>query len=143
MENDRLLGDLDDLRAGRTVNCPRYDFSTHTRLATSTPISPHEIVLVEGILLYAVPALRDIFDLRLFVDTPDDLRLLRRIKRDLMDRGRALDDIEDQYLTTVRPMHERHVAPTRQFAHLVVPDGGHNVKALDVIVGRLLNPFPR
>jgi uridine kinase len=97
-----------------------------------------EIVVVEGILLFAVPELRELFDLRIFVDTDDDIRLLRRISRDIEDRGRDMASIEAQYLGSVRPMHLEHVAPSRQHAHLIVPEGGHNEHALDVIVGRLL-----
>jgi uridine kinase len=94
-------------------------------------------VVVEGILLFAVKALRDAFDLRIFVDTDDDIRLLRRIRRDLIDRGRGIDAIQTQYYGTVRPMHLLHVAPSKRHAHLIVPEGGENAEALDVIVGRL------
>ena len=104
-------------------------------------LAPHPVVIIEGILLFAVPAVRDLFDLRLFVDTPDDVRLLRRIKRDLTERGRDLASVESQYLNTVRVMHDLHVAPTRRFAHLIIPEGGDNTQALDVIVGRLLQPL--
>jgi uridine kinase len=90
-------------------------------------------------LLFAGPEVRDLFDLRLFVDTPDDVRLLRRIKRDLLERNRDIETIEAQYLSTVRAMHERHVAPTRRDAHLIIPEGGENTQALEVIVGRLLH----
>src|SRR4029453_8361978 len=97
------------------------------------------IVVAEGILLFAVEAVRELFDLRLFVETPDDVRLLRRIKRDLTERGRDIASIEAQYLSTVRTMHELHVAPSRHHAHLIVPEGGENPQALAVIVGRLLH----
>jgi len=95
------------------------------------------VVVVEGILLFAVPELRERFDLRLFVDTDDDIRLLRRIRRDVLDRGRDLHSVEQQYRGSVRPMHRLHVAPSKQHAHLIVPEGGENAEALDVIVGRL------
>jgi uridine kinase len=139
LENDRLERDLDALRAGRTVESPLYDFSTHTRRPHTRRLQPCPIVIVEGILLFSVAGLRDRFDLRLFVDTPDDVRLLRRIKRDLLERGRDIAAIEAQYLTSVRHMHERHVAPTRRHAHLIVPEGGENAQAMDVIVGNLLH----
>jgi uridine kinase len=100
-------------------------------------IAPHPIVIVEGILLFAIPELLDAFDLRLFVDTDDDIRLLRRIRRDIVERGRDIGSIEEQYRRTVRPMHQLHVAPSRRHAHLIIPEGGENAPALDVIVGRL------
>jgi uridine kinase len=137
LENDRLERDLDALRAGQTVESPLYDFSTHTRRSQTRRLQPCPIVIVEGILLFSVAGLRDRFDLRLFVDTPDDVRLLRRIKRDLLKRGRDIATIEAQYLSTVRHMHELHVAPTRRHAHLIVPEGGENAQALDVIVSKL------
>jgi uridine kinase len=100
-------------------------------------IEPARIVVVEGILLFAVPVLRDAFDLRIFVDTDDDIRLIRRIRRDIVERGRDIDAIDAQYRSTVRPMHLLHVAPSKRYAHLIVPEGGENAEALDVIVGRL------
>jgi uridine kinase len=137
LENELLVRDLSSLKAGGAVECPQYDFSTHTRFAKTQRIEPARIVVVEGILLFAVPALRDAFDLRIFVDTDDDIRLMRRIRRDLVERGRDIDAIEAQYHSTVRPMHLLHVAPSKRFAHLIVPEGGENAEALDVIVGRL------
>jgi uridine kinase len=138
LENDLLAAHLARLRAGQPVDAPLYDFATHTRRPQTRRLDPCPIVVVEGILLFAVPAVRDLFDLRFFVDTPDDVRLLRRIKRDLLERGRDIASIEAQYLSTVRAMHELHVAPTRRHAHLIIPEGGENAQALEVIVGRLL-----
>jgi len=133
-----LLGShLDELRHSRAVECPQYDFASHTRRSTTLTVPARHVVVVEGILLFAVPELRDRFDLRLFVDTDDDIRLMRRIRRDVVDRGRDLRSVEQQYYESVRPMHLLHVAPSKQHAHLVVPDGGENAQALDVIVGRL------
>jgi uridine kinase len=139
LENDRLAGDLRALREGRAVDGPIYDFATHTRRVQTRRLEPAPVVVVEGILLFAVAAVRDLFDLRLFVDTPDDVRLLRRIKRDLVERRRDIDAIEAQYLSSVRAMHELHVAPTKRYAHLIIPEGGENAQALEVIVGRLLH----
>jgi uridine kinase len=138
LDNDRLLADLRTLKAGRAASCPQYDFATHTRLAEGRAIDAHPVVVVEGILLFAVPDLREVFDWRLFVDTDDDIRLLRRIRRDVEDRGRDMASIEQQYRETVRPMHQLHVAPSRRHAHLIIPEGGDNAPALDVIVGRIL-----
>jgi len=139
LENDLLLADLLALKEERAVACPQYDFGTHTRRAERRPVPARPIVLVEGILLFAVPALRDVFDLRLFIDTDDDVRLLRRVRRDMEERARDLASIESQYLSTVRRMHQQHVAPSRAHAHLIIPEGGENVPALDVIVGRMLH----
>jgi uridine kinase len=139
IENDLLEHDLRCLRAGHAVDGPQYDFATHTRRRETRRLAPCSIVVAEGILLFATEAVRDLFDLRLFVETPDDVRLLRRIKRDLVERGRDIASIEQQYVSTVRPMHELHVAPTRRHAHLIVPEGGENTQAVDVIVGRLLH----
>ena len=139
IENERLEHDLRELRAGHAVDGPIYDFASHTRRPETQRIEPCRIVVAEGILLFAVAAVRDLFDLRIFVETPDDVRLLRRIKRDLTERGRDIASIEAQYLSTVRTMHELHVAPTKRHAHLIVPEGGENTQALEVIVGRLLH----
>jgi uridine kinase len=137
LENDLLLAHLLALKAGQRVDCPQYDFSTHTRRADRREILPRSIILVEGILLFAVASVREVFDLRLFVDTDDDVRLLRRVRRDIEERGRDIGSIEAQYLGTVRRMHQLHVAPSRAHAHLIIPEGGENAPALEVIVGRL------
>jgi len=138
LDNALLVGDLRALKGGHGAECPRYDFATHTRASTTWHVEPHAVVVVEGILLFAVDELRDIFDLRLFVDTDDDIRLLRRIRRDIEERGRDIASIDKQYVESVRPMHERYVAPSRRHAHLIIPEGGENAPALEVIVGRLL-----
>jgi uridine kinase len=137
LDNALLCQHLDDLRENRPIACPQYDFATHTRRQETVAVPARRVVVVEGILLFAVPELRDRFDLRLFVDTDDDIRLMRRIRRDLLDRGRDLLSVEQQYHESVRPMHALHVAPSKRHAHLVVPEGGQNAQALDVIVGRL------
>lgn len=139
LENDRLAADLAALKAGRAVDAPQYDFATHTRRPDRRRIDPCAVVVVEGILLFAVPELRPLFDLRLFVDTADDVRLMRRIERDLVERGRAIESIKTQYFGTVRAMHELHVVPSKRHAHLVIPEEADNPQALDVIVGRLLH----
>src|SRR6478752_7759670 len=128
LDNALLASHLDELRLSRGVECPQYDFATHTRRAETVAVPACHVVVVEGILLFAV---------RLFVDTDDDIRLLRRIRRDVVDRGRDLHSVEQQYYGSVRPMHHLHVAPSKQHAHLIVPEGGENAQAIDVIVGRL------
>jgi uridine kinase len=139
LDNGQLASDLRALKAGTAVDCPSYDFATHTRRKDSVRVEPRSVVVVEGILLFAVPELREVFDLRLFVDTDDDIRLLRRIRRDVEDRGRDIASIERQYCDSVRPMHQLHVEPSRRHAHLIIPEGGENAPALEVIVGRLLH----
>jgi uridine kinase len=138
LENALLAADLHTLKAGRAVDAPQYDFATHTRRTGTRRIEPCAVVVVEGILLFAVPELYPLFDLRLFVDTADDVRLMRRIERDLVERGRSIASIKAQYFGTVRAMHELHVAPSKRHAHLVIPEETDNPQALDVIVGRLL-----
>lgn len=137
LDNALLATHLSELRAGRSVECPQYDFATHTRKKATRLVSPASIIAVEGILLFAIPELCTAFDLRVFVDTDDDIRLLRRISRDIVERRRDIASIEHQYYATVRPMHVQYVAPSKRQAHLVVPEGGENLQALDVIVGRL------
>jgi uridine kinase len=137
LDNSLLARHLGELRRGRAVDCPQYDFATHTRRQRARRVEPARVVVVEGILLFAVAELRALFDLRVFVDTDDDIRLMRRIARDVVDRGRDLGSVEKQYFGSVRPMHLLHVAPSKRHAHLIVPEGGENAEALDVIVGRL------
>jgi uridine kinase len=137
LDNELLIRQLDALRHGSAISAPQYDFSTHTRATVGRDIQPAPVVVVEGILVLAIPALAAAFDLTIFVDTDADIRLLRRIRRDLLERGRSLDSVEEQYVRTVRPMHLLHVAPSRARAHLIVPEGGENAEAIDVIVGRL------
>jgi uridine kinase len=137
LDNALLAQHLSELRAGRSVECPQYDFATHTRKASTLSVASRRIVAVEGILLFAIPELCQAFDLRIFVDTDDDIRLLRRIQRDLVDRQRDIASIQNQYYSSVRPMHLLHVAPSKRLAHLIVPEGGENAQAMDVIIGRL------
>lgn len=137
LDNALLVEHLRALRDGHAVDCPQYDFATHTRRAATRRVEPARIVAVEGILLFAIPELCAVFDLRVFVDTDDDIRLMRRIARDIVERQRDIASIQHQYYATVRPMHVLHVAPSKRQAHLIVPEGGENAQALDVIVGRL------
>lgn len=137
LDNDLLRQQLTELRASRSIQAPQYDFATHTRVPGGRMIPPAPVVVVEGILILAIPELAQAFDLCIYVDTAPDIRLLRRIRRDLVERGRSLDSIEEQYVETVRPMHLLHVEPSRARAHLIVPEGGENQEAIDVIVGRL------
>lgn len=128
---------LSELAAGRGVDCPTYDFKTHRRLNETQRIEAKPVVLVEGILIFADPKLRALMDLRVFVDTDADLRVLRRIQRDVAERGRTIESVIDQYLTTVRPMHMEFVAPSIKHANLVVPEGGMNEVAIDVLLSKV------
>jgi uridine kinase len=139
LDNELLASHLDQLRAGRAVEVPRYDFSTHLRLEQTMRVEPAPIVIVEGILLFVDEALRKRFDVKLYVDTDADIRILRRIERDLELRGRSFEQVRDQYFSTVRPMHLQFVEPTKRWADVIIPEGGHNRVALDLIVSKLEN----
>lgn len=132
-----LVEDLKKLSAGETIHCPVYDYTIHDRSEKTVEVRPTKVVIVEGILIFADQTLRDLMDVKIFVDTDADVRILRRIRRDVKERGRSLDSVIDQYLTTVKPMHEQFVQPSRQYADLVVPAGGHNLVALDMITQRV------
>lgn len=129
-----MIRHLSALRAGKGIQCPVYDFTTHNRSEKTVRISPAPVVILEGILIFTDPELCRLLDLRVFVDTDADVRILRRISRDVTQRGRSLDSIITQYLTTVKPMHEQFVEPSKRIAHLIVPEGGENIRALQVLI---------
>ena len=128
---------LDQLRHGHAVECPVYDFSVYNRSEETIHLEPRKVIIVEGILIFENQELRDLMDIRIFVDSDADIRLCRRIKRDVEKRGRSLESVLTQYQQTVKPMHERYVEPSKKYAHLVVPEGGKNVVALDMIISRV------
>ncbi len=136
-ENDLMVEHLRRLRQGQPIDCPVYDFTVHNRSDAFVRIVPSRVILVEGILIFACKELRELMDIRIFVDTDADVRLCRRIKRDVNKRGRTLESVLTQYQTTVKPMHEMYVEPSKKLANLVVPEGGKNQVALDMIVGRI------
>jgi uridine kinase len=137
LESSLLAEQLRGLREGRPVDVPIYDFANHTRRKDTRHVEPARVVIVEGILVFVEPALRELMDIKIFVDTDADIRIIRRIRRDLEQRGRSFGSIRDQYYTTVRPMHLEYVEPSKRWADLIVPEGGDNKVALDVILGRL------
>ena len=137
LETDLMVRHLDLLRQGQAIECPVYDFSQHNRSNKTTTIEPKRVIIVEGILIFEDDALRDLMDIRIFVDTDADVRLGRRILRDVEERGRTLQSVLEQYQTTVKPMHEMYVEPSKKHAHLVVPEGGRNFVALDMILSRI------
>ena len=128
---------LDQLRHGYAIECPVYDFTVHNRSSETIHIVPKKVIIVEGILIFENEELRNLMDIRIFVDTDADIRLCRRIKRDVNKRGRTLESVLEQYQQTVKPMHEQYVEPSKKYAHIVVPEGGKNLVALDMIVGRI------
>ena len=138
LETDLMAHHLDLLRQGQAIDCPVYDFTVHNRSQETVRIVPKSVIIVEGILIFENQPLRELMDIRIFVDTDADVRLCRRIKRDVNKRGRSLESVLTQYQATVKPMHERYVEPSKKFAHMVVPEGGKNWVALDLIRGRIL-----
>jgi len=134
---DLLAQHISILKSGGKIEKPIYSFHHHTRESYTEAVAAHKIIIVEGILLFAMPELSDLCDLRLFVDTDDDVRLMRRIHRDIHERSRSLESVFTQYLTTVKPMHDAFVQPSKKKADLIVPHGGENPKALDVIITKL------
>ncbi len=132
-ETERMVRDLQELRAGRAVECPTYDYTVHNRAAGTVTVRPAPVILVEGILILQDQALCDLLDIKIFVDTDADVRILRRILRDVRERGRSLESVVDQYLTTVKPMHEMYVEPSKRNADIIIPEGGHNLVALDML----------
>jgi uridine kinase len=137
LESSLLAQHLRELRAGCAIDVPIYDFSTHTRRAETRHVAPTRVIIVEGILVFVEPAVREQLDIKIFVDTDADIRLIRRIRRDLEQRGRTFQSVRDQYYATVRPMHLEHVEPSKRWADLIVPEGGGNRVALDVLLGKL------
>lgn len=136
-DTDRMIQDLEDLRAGKAVQCPVYDYAIHDRTEETVTITPNKVILVEGILIFDNKALRDLLDIKIFVDTDADVRILRRMLRDVKERGRELDSVVEQYLTTVKPMHEQFVEPSKRYADIIVPEGGQNMVALMMIMQRI------
>lgn len=136
-DTDLLISDLRKLKAGQSVVCPVYDYSIHDRSAKTLLINPAKVIIVEGILIFADKALCSEMDIKIFVDADADVRILRRITRDVRDRGRSLESVVNQYLTTVKPMHEQFVEPSKRNADIIIPEGGHNIVAFDMVVERV------
>lgn len=137
LENELLIQHVLQLRDYQPVELPVYDFSIHTRTEKTVTIRPQRVIMVEGILIYAEPELRKLFDIRIFVDTDSDLRFIRRLQRDLTERGRTTESVIHQYLKTVRPMHLEFVEPSKRYADVIIPEGGFNTAALDMVVARI------
>lgn len=133
LETDLLIRHIEQLKIGQPVEVPIYDFAHHSRTAQTYTVQPRGVILVEGILIFVEPALRGICDVKIFVDTDSDLRFIRRLQRDIAERGRTTESVIKQYLATVRPMHLEFVEPSKKFASIVVPEGGMNAVAIDLL----------
>ena len=137
LETDLMVAHVRQLRAGKAVEMPTYDFTTHTRQKKTQHVEPRPIILVEGILLFTDERMRELCDLKLFVDTDADLRFIRRLQRDIQERGRTTESVIQQYQATVRPMHLEFVEPSKRYADLIIPEGGYNQVAMDVFMARI------
>ena len=134
LETDLLVRHVNELRAGRSVEAPVYDFARHARKDETETITPRRALIVEGILIYTDPALRKLMDVKVYVDTDDDTRFIRRLRRDISERGRTVESVIEQYMSTVKPMHFEFVEPSKRYADIIVPLGGHNLVAIDMLL---------
>ena len=137
LETDLLVHHLEQLRAGHPVEIPSYDFSRHARTKVTRTVHPAQVILVDGILIFVEERLRKLMDVRVFVDTDSDLRFIRRLERDMKERGRTMDSVVEQYISTVKPMHEEFVEPSKRFADLMIPEGGYNRVAVDLLLAKI------
>ncbi len=137
LETELLTSHIEQLKARRSIEVPIYDFSSHTRTDKTFKVNPRGVIIVEGILIFAEPALRSLFDVKIFVDTDADIRLIRRLQRDITERGRTAESVIKQYQITVRPMHLEFVEPSKRYADVIIPEGGFNAAALDMVVARI------
>ncbi len=137
LDNDLLIEHLQRLQAGRAAEIPIYDFRLYTRTAETRHVEPQHVILVEGILIFADPRLRSLMDVKIFVDTDADIRFIRRLQRDVAERGRSPESVINQYLNTVRPMHLEFVEPTKRYADVIIPEGGFNEVAIEMVAARL------
>jgi uridine kinase len=137
LETDLLVEHLKQWREGHPIEVPIYDFTTHSRTRETIRVETQRVALVEGILVFAEPKLREIFDVKLYVDTDADIRFIRRLRRDIAERGRTAESVVEQYLSTVRPMHLEFVEPSKRYADVIIPEGGYNQVAMDMVVARI------
>jgi uridine kinase len=137
LDNEMLVRHIHLLKQGKPVDVPIYDFSTHSRTDKTFVVKPRPVILVEGILIFTEPELRQLFDVKIFVDTDSDIRFIRRLQRDITERGRTTESVIKQYQATVRPMHLEFVEPSKRYADIIIPEGGFNTAALDMVVARV------
>lgn len=136
-DNNLLVSHLESLLNGHSIQKPSYDFSIHNRVEETTKVEPKEIVIVEGILILEDPRIRELLDIKIYVDTDADVRIIRRMVRDINERGRTMESVINQYLNVVKPMHNQFTEPTKKFADIIIPEGGHNKVAIDIIVAKI------
>ena len=136
-DNDLLVEHLQKLIKGEAIDKPRYDFTIHNRAKDTTTVEPREIIIVEGILILEDERIRDLLDIKVYVDTDADIRILRRLVRDIDERGRTVESVIDQYLKMVRPMHMEFTEPTKRYADIIIPEGGHNYVAIDILMAKI------
>ena len=136
-DNDLLVEHLQKLIKGESIEKPRYDFTVHNRAKDTTTVEPREIIIVEGILILEDERIRNLLDIKVYVDTDADIRILRRLVRDIDERGRTVESVIDQYLTMVRPMHMEFTEPTKRYADIIIPEGGHNYVAIDILMAKI------
>ncbi|MEY8370430.1 uridine kinase [Aerococcaceae bacterium 50-4] len=141
-DNDLLSEHIRQLLDGQGVQMPVYDFTQHNRAEETIRVEPKEVIIVEGILIFSDKELRDLMDIKVFVDTDDDIRIIRRIKRDMAERGRSLDSIIEMYTSIVKPMHEQFIEPTKKFADIIIPEGGSNNVAIDLMTTKIRSIIP-
>ena len=137
IDNDLLVAHVRALKSGETVELPVYDFKNHVRRRETLRLEPKLITILEGILIFAEPRLLDEMDIKVYVDTPDDIRFIRRLRRDVAERGRTVESVIEQYLATVRPMHTQFVEPSKRSADVIIPEGGHNLVSISLLSGRI------
>jgi uridine kinase len=137
LETSLLIEHVKQLKGRQSVELPIYDFKTHSRTAKTILVEPQPVILVDGILIFAEPELRDMFDVKIFVDTDSDIRFIRRLQRDITERGRTVNSVIAQYQQTVRPMHLKFVEPSKRYADVIIPEGGFNIVAMDMVVSRV------
>jgi len=142
LETSLLIEHIEELKEWQPIKLPIYDFKTHTRTSKSERIEPRSVIFVEGILIFAEPELREMFDVKIYVDTDADIRFIRRLERDITERGRTTQSVIKQYLTTVRPMHLEFVEPSKRYADIIIPEGGFNTVAMDMIIARIERLIP-
>jgi uridine kinase len=137
LDNELLVNHVRRLKSGEPIELPLYDFKTNSRLNETRTVQPKPIVIVEGILIFAEPRLLEQMDIKVFVDTPDDIRFIRRLRRDIAERGRTVESVIEQYIETVRPMHMQFVEPSKRHADVIIPEGGHNLVSIDLLSGKI------
>jgi uridine kinase len=137
LDNELLVNHVRRLKSGEAIELPLYDFKTNSRLNETRSVDPKPIVIVEGILIFVDPRLLEQMDIKVFVDTPDDIRFIRRLRRDIAERGRTLESVIEQYVETVRPMHMQFVEPSKRHADVIIPEGGHNLVSIDLLSGKI------